>query len=318
MQGLAGVKALAPRLRFTGLASHGDTTLSFKGEGIEPQPEAVVSRVMQLVKGQNLSPTDRTGLLVGQGLARRLGVKPGDTVALLVNTPGGGINAVEGPVRGVISTQVKAYDDVVLRLPISLARELVRAQGEHVWVLALADTALTDAVSTKLAALLPAAQYEVAPWLELSDFYRKTVVLFKRQITVVEILIGVIVLFAISNTRIMGVMERTGEIGTMMAMGDTRAQILRLFLAEGCLLGVLGGVIGLVVGVGSALAISAVGIPMPPPPGRTEGYSGEILLTVPLVCAAFGLAIVATGAASLYPAWKASRLAIVDALRFNK
>ena len=315
---LPEVKALARRLLFTGLASRGDTTVSFKGEGILPDEEGVVSRIMILVSGKNLDRSDGNGLLLGQGLAKSLGAKPGDTVALLVNTPSGGINAVEGPVRGIISNQVKAYDDVVIRLPLALAQQLTRTHGEHVWVLALRETSLTAAAVEKLKALLPAARFEIVPWIDLSDFYRKTVTLFGRQVAVVEWLIGFIVLFAISNTLMMGVLERTGEIGTLMAMGERSRQILHLFLTEGVLLGLIGGLIGVVVGVALAWIISAVGIPMPPPPGRTEGYSGEILLTAGLVAGAFALVAGATVAASFYPAWKASRMVIVDALRFNR
>ena len=116
----------------------------------------------------------------------------------------------------------------------------------------------------------------------------------------------------------MNVLERTGEIGTLMAMGTRRREILKQFLWEGFLLGLIGATIGLVVGVVLARGISAVGIPMPPPPGRTVGYSGEILVTWGLAAGAFALAIFTTMLASLYPAWKGSHLEIVDALRHNR
>jgi len=114
----------------------------------------------------------------------------------------------------------------------------------------------------------------------------------------------------------MSILERTSEIGTMMALGARRRTILRRFLAEGAILGVLGGVIGAIAGVGLAIAISAVGIPMPAPPGMTRGFVGEVRVTFPLVSDALVLAIVTTLIASCYPAWKASRMVIVDALRY--
>ena len=78
------------------------------------------------------------------------------------------------------------------------------------------------------------------------------------------------------------------------------------------------GTIGLIIAFAMAHLISAVGIPMPPPPGRTIGYSAEILLTWPIALVAFAIALATTLIASVYPAWKASRLAIVDALRHNR
>jgi putative ABC transport system permease protein len=116
----------------------------------------------------------------------------------------------------------------------------------------------------------------------------------------------------------MSVLERVGEIGTAMALGVTRGQILRQFLTEGALVGALGGAIGVGIGTVLAYAISAIGIPMPPPPGMGRGYIAEIMVTPRLALEALGLAVATTLAASVYPAWKAARLVIVDALRFNR
>lgn len=72
------------------------------------------------------------------------------------------------------------------------------------------------------------------------------------------------------------------------------------------------------IGVALAQLISAVGIPMPPPPGMKRGYNGEIMLTWSLVAGTWLLAVASTVLASFYPAWKASRLVIVDALRHGR
>jgi putative ABC transport system permease protein len=116
----------------------------------------------------------------------------------------------------------------------------------------------------------------------------------------------------------MSVLERTGEIGTSMALGIKRAQILAQFVGEGAIIGVLGGVAGVVLGLVLAFAISAIGIPMPPPPGMARSFIGEVRVTASLVVEAFGLGLLTTLAASLYPAWKASRMEIVNALRHNR
>ena len=156
------------------------------------------------------------------------------------------------------------------------------------------------------------------PWYDLADFYAKTVALFKKQVGVMKMIITVIVVLGISNTLMMGVLERTAEIGTSMALGYRRNRILRLFLGEGLVLGFAGGVIGLLLGFALASVISAVGIPMPPPPGMARGFTAEILVTGPLALDALALAFGTTLLASLYPAWKASRMDIVDALRHGR
>jgi putative ABC transport system permease protein len=245
-------------------------------------------------------------------------VKLGDRVTLLVSLSGGGINAVEGGVQGIFATQVKAYDDSAVRMPITLGRELLRSRGAHIWVLGLGDTdSDTEQTVAYLKGQLSSADFEIATWFDLSDFYRKSVVLLSRQIDVVAFLIATIIVFGIANTLMMNVLERTGEIGTMMAMGTRRVTVMRLFVLEGLLLGLLGGTLGVMTAYLLAECISYVGIPMPPPPGRDTGYSAEIKLTVPLMMIGFVVAVVSTALASLYPAWRASRLPIVDALRHS-
>jgi putative ABC transport system permease protein len=206
---------------------------------------------------------------------------------------------------------------VALRVPIDLARRLARVEGAHSWVVLLDDTEATAPVLADLRARFPESEagFQYVPWHDLADFYKKVVVLFTAQVDFVRAIIAVIILVSISNTLIMGVLERTAEVGTLMAIGFRRARILRLFVGEGLLLGVLGSALGTAAGLLLARVISAVGIPMPPSPGMDFSYTGEIRVTLGLAAGAFLLAVAAAVLASVYPAWKASRLLIVDALR---
>jgi putative ABC transport system permease protein len=104
----------------------------------------------------------------------------------------------------------------------------------------------------------------------------------------------------------------------MLAMGTGRGSILRMHFAEGLLLGAAGAIVGCMLGVLLALLVSWIGIPMPPPPGRDVGYRAAILLTPHVIADAIALALASAIVAGLYPAWKASRMPIVDALRFNR
>ncbi|WP_350282231.1 FtsX-like permease family protein [Nitrosomonas sp.] len=312
------IKTIVPRLSFSGLASYGDATLSFIGEGVDPQEQVYFGNALKISTGSNLSADHPDHLIMGEGLARNLGVKAGDRIVLLVNTATGGINAVEMTISGLFSTVTKSYDDSALRLPISTARQLLRTQGAHSWVVLLNDTGQTDTVLAALRHQLLPDQLEVVPWYELADFYNKTTVLFTKQIQAIKLIIVLIILLGISNTMTMNVMERTGEIGTAMALGVKKSDILRQFLCEGALIGGIGGALGVLIGGLLAAIISSIGIPMPPPPGMARGYIGEILLTSNMMLETLALAILTTLIASVYPAWKASRMQIVDALRHNR
>jgi len=313
-----GVITVAPRLAFSGLVSHGDATVSFIGEGVDPQREALLSRSVLMTQGTNLIPGDQNGIVLGVGLAANLGVHIGDKVVLLTSLPSGGVRAVEGHVLGFFSTIIKAYDDSVLRVPLPLARKLMGVPGSHTWVTLLERTEDTEKIMRQLQGSMDRRQFELTPWTQLVDFYNKTVALFSRQFGVVRGIIGVIIILGISNTMMMNVLERTGEIGTVMALGTRRRQLITMFLSEGLLLGIFGAVIGLAIGLGLAALISAVGIPMPPPPGMDRALVGQIRITPGLAIDSMLLAVVTTLIASVYPAWKASRLSIVDALRHNR
>jgi len=312
-----GVQLVAPRLSFSGLISRGESTISFIADGVDPEKEAELGSSIIITNGSELSSKEPRGVIVGKGLADNLGVAAGDTVVLLANTASGGVNAVECRVRGIFSTMIKAYDDTALRVPIALARQLLRVDGAHTWLVLLDRTDRTQSSLAELRNRIGGG-LEATAWSDLADFYNKTVRLFNAQVRVMKIIIAIIILLSISNTMTMSLLERTGEIGTAMALGVKRGAILRQFLTEGALLGVAGAAFGLVLAVILALTISAVGIPMPPPPGTGRGYVAHIVLSTGLVLDASLLAVVSTLIASFYPAWRASRLPIVDALRSNR
>ena len=175
----------------------------------------------------------------------------------------------------------------------------------------------TAAVLRSVQALL-SKDFVVIPWYEAADFYNKTVRLFSRQVLVMKLIIALVVILSISNTMMMAVMERISEIGTMMALGVRRARVLSRFLVEGLFIGVIGCAAGMLLGYLLAAGISKVGIPMPPPPGMARSFVGEILVTPGLVFDAVLLALATALIASAYPAWKASRMVIADALRHGR
>jgi putative ABC transport system permease protein len=321
IESMPGVKLVAPKLAVTGLISHGETTVAFVAEGVDPkkQKEAELSQAVRIVEGRNLTDAAAKEVVLGRGLARNLDVKPGDTVALLATASGGGINAAEMKVAGVFVSPNQAYDDSALYLPIGLAQSLLRVNGAHVWLVLLNDTDRTDDFLAQFRTRFPASadKLEFVPWYQQADFYNKTVALFTQQMNVLRLIIGFIIVLSISNMLVMNVLERTGEIGTLLAIGFKRKKILQLFAIEGLLLGLIGASLGLIIGYGLAELISAIGIPMPPPPGMEEGYTGRIRITPNVMVTAFLIAFITTALAGLYPAWKASRLPIINALRHN-
>ena len=315
VESMPGVTTVAPRLSFAGLVSRGESTLSFLADGVDPRREVALSQALTILEGHGLDAADPTGFLLGQGLALNLGAKVGDSVVLVANTPSGGINAVEGRVRGLFSTITKAYDDVALRLPIATAHTLLRTTGSHYWAILLDDTDRTTEAVTRLRARLDSSRFQVVPWMNLADFYNKTAALFGRQMGVMKLLIAIIIVLSISNSLTTSVIERTREIGTSMALGNTRNTVLKQFVLEGAVLGLIGCGLGLALGIFLSSIISFFGIPMPPAPGMSYGFTAKIMVTPWLALEACLIAMVSAIVASVYPAWRASNMVIVDALR---
>ncbi len=312
---LPGEARLAPRLLVNGAISSGEITLPFIAEGIDPAVDLRDDRALKLIAGRRLEIGDERHLLVGRGLANLLEVEVGDQLAVLVNAEGGVLTAAEGEVVGIFQSFSREFDDAALLMPLSLARTLNRTDGAHAWLVFLEDTADTDAVAGLLSERLAAERFEVRPWHTLAEFYQRSSELFDQQLGVVKAMVMIIILLGIGNTMMMSVLERTGEIGTMMAMGTRKSFVLREFLIEGAMLGLLGAALGVLATWGLGVLLDVVRIEMPPPPSFTIGYRAALELSPALIVEAVLLACITTTLAAFYPAFRASRMVIVDALR---
>ena len=125
------------------------------------------------------------------------------------------------------------------------------------------------------------------------------------------------VLLSVINAVNMTVFERTAEFGTARALGNRGSHVFQMVMLENALMGLTGGGLGVVLGILLAYAISAVGIPMPPPPNADLGYMAHIRITPAAVISAFLIGFVAALLASVLPAAKVARMPIVDALRYG-
>lgn len=312
-----GVADVLARVQFSGLLNNGRTDLSIIGEGVEPAREAKLGVYQVITAGRRLADKDRSGILVGQGVADALKLAPGDPVTVLVNTAEGAMNTLDFEVIGVFQSFSRDYDARAVRIPLAAAQELLAARGVSMLVLSLERTRDTAAVVARARELAASRGLEVKPWTELNDFYEKTVELYARQFGVLRLIILAMVLLSVVNSVNMSLFERVGEFGTMRAVGDRGRKIFLLVMTEGAILGLIGATAGVVLGVAVAVAISVIGIPMPPPPNANLGYTAAIRLVPSVIAGAFVTGLVATVLASLLPAWRVSRIPVVEALRQN-
>jgi putative ABC transport system permease protein len=311
----SGVEDVMFRLGFSGLLGNGRTDWSIMGEGVEPKREAGLASYLTVVAGRQLADKDQFGMIIGAGVAKALKLKPGDPVSLLVSTTGGATNLLEFNVVGVFQTFSKDYDARTVRITLGAAQELLATSGAHIGVMLLKNTPDTQAVAGFLRQALGAEDFEIKTWVDLNEFYNQTVTLYQQQFGFLVVIILSMLLLSVSNTVNIGIFERVAEFGTMMAIGNRSTRVFSLIVVESVCLGVIGSLFGVVIGIVLALAISRVGIPMPPPPNADQGYVSLILVVPNVILMAFCIGVVAAFLASLHPAYKVSRMHIADALR---
>jgi putative ABC transport system permease protein len=315
--GLAGVENVMARLNFSGLLNTGRSDLPILGEGVEPDKEAQLGSFISFVAGRQLTDKDTFGVLVGSGVAHGLKLKPGDRVTLLANALEGALNSLDLEVVGVFRSFSNDYDARAVKIPLAAAQELLGTKGANALVITLKATADTDRVAASLKGDLVPAGMEVKTWVELNDFYEKTVELYRRQFGFLQLIILIMVLLSVTNSVNMSVFERVGEFGTMMALGNRSGEVFRLIVTESVVLGLVGGALGVLLGVGLALVISSIGIPMPPPPHGSVGYTAHIQILPLSLLISFAIGFAATVLAVLLPARRVSRIVVVEALRQN-
>lgn len=303
------------RMYFAGLLNNGRSDLPVVGEGVEPDREARLGSGLVITAGRLLKNSDSNGMMVGHDLAQALGLAVGDWATLVINTPDGALNSLEFQLIGTFQSFSKDYDARAVRIPLPAAQELLANQGVNTLVIALKNTEDTDEVAARLSRNLAGKGLEVLTWLKLNDFYAKTVTMYDVQFGVLRMIILLMVLLSVANSVNMSVFERVGEFGTMMALGNRSFGVVRLIMMENVIIGITGALAGVLFGMVLALIISAIGIPMPPPPNSDIAYTAHIQIVPSVVAGAFTVGLVATVLAAIIPALRVRRIPVVDALR---
>ena len=309
------IESTMARLGFRGVLNNGRRDLGIVGEGIEPVAEAKMGTYLRFVEGRALEKSDEDGIVIGHGVAKSLGLNVGDRITLIMTLSQGAVNTLDFQIVGIFQSFSKEFDARAVRIPIEAAKVLMDTPAAHLVVVMLHQTEDTDAAANALRQKLEKNGFEITTWRELSDFYEKTIELYERQFGVLRLIILVMVLLSVVNSVNMTLFERTREFGTMLAVGDRSDRIFKLIMLESTCLGLLGAIAGMTLGCTAAFAISAIGIPMPPPPNANLGYIALIRIVPSTVLTAGLIGFFAAILATIMPARKASRLDIVEALR---
>lgn len=308
------VRAVLPRVEFSGLISNGDKSVVMMGLGVEPDAEfAVKGPFLSMKEGEILASGGKGAeVILGEALARNLKAKPGTGLTLLASTTEGALNALDVTVKGTFETGTPEVDKRLIFTDIGTAQKLLNTEKVSRLGVFLSRMGHTPDAQQRLATENP--KLTVQTWEDQAFFYKSVRDLYNRIFGALGIIIGVIVVFVVTNAMSMAIIERTREIGTLRAMGTLPRQLLRSLSLEGMVLGGVGAVAGAALAFGISMLLYVVEIQMPPPPGRSVGYPLYVTVDVGLYLATTLTMVLLTMAASAWVARRTVHMPVVDAL----
>jgi putative ABC transport system permease protein len=315
------IEAYSPRIKFGGMFSTFVETTNIRLNGVYPDRELKTVPLLPSRVTNGIKKTLEKGeIWIPELMAKSMKVNIGDTVVIVATNQDGSVNGKQFKVSGVLEsiTGPGGRDGYI---HVEDAMEVLRMEEMEVSEVAvrLKDFSRLHSFSDKLEGLLSGELnkqgkpiYEVHTWEKLSPFYN-----IARMIDVmsffIKLMLIAIVLTSIMNVMIMAVYERIREIGTIAAIGTLPGKILSMFVVEGFSLGLLGVIAGNVLGMIIIVIVNLSKITFSF--GRQTGLilSAKVapmdMLVVSLIV------IVISVIASLQPAFKASRMEPIKALR---
>jgi putative ABC transport system permease protein len=251
---------------------------------------------------------DRTGCIVGDGLARRYGFRVGDRIALQVGIPTYGTSDFDFTVRGIYRSGGAAVDNLSMMFHWKYADERSTPKGMAGWY--VSQISSPDQAAQVAGAI--DGKFASSPFETKTDTEKAFQNTFVSMFGNINLLLGSIAiavvittLFVAGNTMAMSVRERTTEIAVMRTLGFQSATIFLLIAGEGLLMALAGGLVGAIL---ARLLVNPAFLP-------AGGFIPEITVNNSNVAIGVGLSAVIGIVAGLIPATIASRLKIVDALR---
>jgi ABC-type lipoprotein release transport system permease subunit len=321
-QALPEVRAATPVLWASGILVTSEESVGVQVFGIDPLSETSAPFREGLVAGEFLAPDDRVGILIGERLARSLGLTAGDDIGLLVNTSDEQPDEAIFTIRGLYDTGIPSYDEITVFLPLAKAQAFTRAGDRASAVVALLhDQEDADAVAGALRAPGPMPQeVRTFTWRDLNQVILQAVEMSMGIMVLMYLVVLAVVAVVIANTLLMSVFERTREMGILAALGMKGRQVLAMFVLEAGILGVIGIAAGLLLGSLGVYYLATQGwhIGDLASMATAEVAYGETIYAqfAPAEMVQLSMAsLVITLLASLYPAWFAARMEPIDALR---
>ncbi|MGP4842622.1 lipoprotein-releasing ABC transporter permease subunit [Marinobacter sp. 1Y8] len=324
------VIAAAPFIQGQGMVTGAGNVHGVMINGVLPEQEKTVSIIEDnMVEGKlDDLKSGEFGIVIGRMLAANLRLKLGDKVTLVLPeasiTPAGVLPRLKRfTVKGIFSVGAELDGSYTL-IHMDDAAKLMRTDGKAQGVRLLVDDLFkAPAVAERVARSL-GGRFFVSDWTRTHGNLFQAIRMEKTMIGLLLMFIVAVAAFNIVSTLVMVVTDKTGDIAILRTMGATPGRIMRIFMIQGAVIGIFGVLIGTTLGVLGAEYISAI-------ISWLEGVLGQKFLSADVYFISYlpsqlqwddvfiisGAGMAMSLLATLYPAWRASRVDPAEALRYE-
>lgn len=314
------VKHFSERVVSFGLVSSAISSSGVFILGINPDDESKITTISKsIIKGKYFSGKQRE-IVIGNKLAEKLKVDLGGKVIALSNRPDGSIGSEVFRVVGIFRSPSSEFNKAYIFVPIKTLQNMLGIGNKiHEFAIITTDHKIAEEVKNEIREELD-DNYEVLSYRDILPLLIMQMELYKETMYIINMIIGLALIFGIINSMLMAVFERINEIGVLMAIGMKNGKIFMMILLESLLIGLLGTALGLITGIGLTEIISINGIDFSLFAKSLESWGiGAVIypkLTLENFIATLLMIPFITVAGAVYPAWKAIKLEPVYAIRY--
>lgn len=306
---LSGIAGVSPRLMERAIVKNKDRTDALLLRGVEPEVETQTTTIAQKIQeGSFIDSTDKGAIVIGRSLATELDYKVGDPIDIVFS------NGTKDrfKIKGIYYTSLRDLDTggfVNLKELQSISG--LRNRASEI-AIRLNDANRSESFKRRLSR----SGLVVETWQDRMAFIGQA----QRNLNIIQNMMMVLSIIAagIATTVLMytNVQHKTRSIGILKAIGMDNREVLALFIFEGVVIGIAGAIVGDILG--TAIDFYLSGHPIQATVGVTEGAASTVNLVATFSSSFLVMptlsAIVITILASVYPAWQASRINIIEAI----
>jgi lipoprotein-releasing system permease protein len=325
------VVSVAPFVQAQGLLSTGSAVRGVFVRGIVPEREDQVADFSKHMKAGDLASLQPGGfgIVIGVGIARALGLRLGDRVTLISPqgqvTPAGLMPRLKQfTVTGVFALDHNEFDSALALVRMEDAQALYRFEGAVSGVrLKVREVDAAPRIAGELTRLLPVEAF-VTDWTKQNVNYFRAIQIEKRMMFIILTLIIAVAAFNLVSTLVMVVTDKHPDIAILRTLGASPASVMKIFVVQGAVIGVIGTLIGVAAGVLLALNIDTV-VPAIERAFNFQILSREVYYISDLpsdlhwrdVWSVAAVSLVLAFVATVYPSWRAARVNPAEALRYE-